>query len=225
MGPVQWHAWCQQIERFCNRWQWCCVNQTEVQFPVSLLFRLQTELFTGHATLTCCCFVCLFWVLDCNDTVYDTCNKKWCSMIVKMDRAVDYMSLLYLQLLSNETINKHENLFCSYQFAKGIWKEKCIHVLVWLSLENNEICKHKYCDPTFQNESHWYFLLRHLYSIQFTTRRCSLNAMPLVWCAYSCGRSCYFAEVCYGCYFKTMPAISIAVKCYLWNVICIVWLM
>ena len=31
-------------------------------------------------------------------------------MIVKMDRAVDYMSLLYLQLLSNETINKQTNM-------------------------------------------------------------------------------------------------------------------
>ena len=27
-----------------------------------------------------------------------------------MDRATDYMSLLYLQLLSNKTVNKHKNM-------------------------------------------------------------------------------------------------------------------
>ena len=36
MGPIQWLVWCQQIEWFCNQWQWCCVNQTEVQFSFSL---------------------------------------------------------------------------------------------------------------------------------------------------------------------------------------------
>ena len=44
-------------------------------------------------------------------------------MIVKIDRTTDYVTLVssVIEQQNSKQTQKHENIFCNYQFAKGIW--------------------------------------------------------------------------------------------------------